>query len=74
MPLSLIEEVIDKLKNVKYFNKLDLIQGYNNIQIKEGNELKAAFLTNKDLFKPKVIYFRLCNLPDTFQRIMNSIF
>jgi len=30
-PLSLIGEVIDKLKKAKYFNKLDLIWGYNNI-------------------------------------------
>jgi len=31
MPLSLIEEVIDKLKKARYFNKLDLIWGYNNV-------------------------------------------
>jgi len=36
--LLLIGEVIDKLKNVKYFNKLNFIWGYNNAQIKEGNE------------------------------------
>jgi len=30
-PLPLIREVIDKLKEVKYFNKLDLIWGYNNV-------------------------------------------
>ena len=29
--LSLIREVIDKLKEAKYFNKLDLIWGYNNV-------------------------------------------
>ena len=29
--LPLIGEVIDKLKEVKYFNKLDLIWGYNNV-------------------------------------------
>ena len=73
MPLSLIGEVIDKLKEVKYFNKLDLIWGYN-IRIKEGNKWKATFLTNKDLFKPQVIYFGLCNSLETFQQIMNSIF
>ena len=66
-PLLLIGEVIDKLKKAKYFNKLDLIWGYNNIQIKEGNKWKAAFLTNKGIFEPQVIYFRLCNLPETFQ-------
>ena len=31
MPLPLIGEVIDKLKETKYFNKLDLIWGYNNV-------------------------------------------
>ena len=74
MPLPLIGEVIDKLKETKYFNKLDLIWGYNNIRIKEGDEWKAAFLTNKGLFEPQVMYFGLCNLPETFQRMMNSIF
>jgi len=73
-PLPLINEVIDKLKNAKYFNKLDLIWGYNNIWIKEGNKWKAAFLTNKGLFKPKVMYFGLCNSPGTFQQMMTSIF
>jgi len=38
MPLPLIGEVIDKLKEAKYFNKLDLIWGYNNVRIKEGDE------------------------------------
>ena len=31
-------------------------------------------MTNKGLFKPQVMYFGLCNLPETFQRIINSIF
>ena len=73
-PLPLIGKVIDKLKEAKYFNKLDLIWRYNNVQIKEGDEWKAAFLTNKGLFKLQVMYFGLCNSPGMFQRIMNSIF
>ena len=73
-PLPLIGEVINKLKEAKYFNKLDLIWGYNNVRIKEGNEWKAAFLTNKGLFELQVMCFGLCNSPETFQRMMNSIF
>jgi len=73
-PLPLIGEVIDKLKEARYFNKFDLIWGYNNIRIKEGDEWKATFLTNKGLFEPQVMYFGLCNLPGTFQRMMNNIF
>jgi len=66
MPLPLIGKVIDKLKEARYFNKLNLIWEYNNVQIKEGDEWKAAFLTNKGLFEPQVIYFGLCNLSETF--------
>ena len=35
IPLLLIGEVINKLKNAKYLNKLDLIWEYKNVQIKE---------------------------------------
>jgi len=73
-PLSLIREVINKLKEAKYFNKLDLIWEYNNIRIKEEDKWKAAFLTNKGLFEPQVIYFGLYNSLETFQQMMNSIF
>jgi len=66
MSLPLIGEVVDKLKKAKYFNKLDLIRGYNNVWIKEGNKWKVAFLTNKRLFELQVIYFGLCNLLETF--------
>ena len=74
IPLLLIGEVINKLKNAKYFNKLDLIWAYNNVQVKEVDKWKVVFLMNKGLFKPKVMYFGLCNLLCTFQRMMNSIF
>jgi len=55
IPLLLIGKVINKLKDIKYFNKLDLIWGYNIVWIKEVNEWKVVFLTNKRLFKLKVI-------------------
>ena len=74
MLLPLIREMIDKLKEVKYFNKLDLIWRYNNVWIKEGDKWKATFLMNRGLFKPQVMYFGLYNLPGMFQRMMNSIF
>jgi len=51
-PLPLIGEVIDKLKEARYFSKLDLIWEYNNVRIKEGDKWKVTFLTNKGLFEP----------------------
>src|SRR5882762_1509429 len=37
-PLPLISELIDKLKGARYFTKLDVRWGYNNVHIKEGDE------------------------------------
>jgi len=54
-PLPLILEIIDKLKGAKYFTKLDVQWGYNNIWIKKGDEWKAAFKTNRGLFEPTVM-------------------
>ena len=41
---------------------------------RKGDEQKVAFLTNKRLFKPKAMYFRLYNLLRIFQRMMDNIF
>ncbi|THH03884.1 hypothetical protein EW145_g5927 [Phellinidium pouzarii] len=73
-PLPLIGDLMDKLRNAKYFTKLDLRSGYNNIRIKEGDQHKAAFKTIRGLFEPTVMFFGLCNSPATFQMFMNDIF
>ena len=73
-PLPLISEIMDKLKGAKYFTKLDVRWGYNNIWIREGDEWKAAFKTNWGFFKPTVMFFGMCNSPATFQSMMDSIF
>ena len=53
---------------------MDLRWGYNNVQICEGDEWKAAFTMHKGSFEPLVMYFGLCNSPATFQKMMNEIF
>ncbi len=53
---------------------MDVRQGYNNIRIKEGDEWKAAFVTNRGLFEPTVMFFGLTNSPATFQAHINDIF
>jgi hypothetical protein len=73
-PLPLIPELIDRLNGCTLYTKFDIRWGYNNVQIKEGDEWKAAFITNEGLFKPTVMFFGLTNSPATFQTMMNSIF
>ena len=73
-PLPLISDLVNKLKGTKYFSKLDVRWGYNNVRIQKGDEWKAAFRTNRGLFEPLVMFFGLTNSPSTFQNMMNDIF
>jgi hypothetical protein len=73
-PLPLINDFIHRLKGVRYFTKLDIRWGSNNVHIHEGDEWKAAFRMNRGLFEPLVMYFSLTNSLATFQTMMNEIF
>lgn len=73
-PLPLIPELIDKLKGAQLFSKMDVRWGYNNIRIREGDEWKAAFKTNRGLYEPTVMFFGLTNSLATFQSYMNHVF
>ena len=73
-PLPLIPELIARVKGATLFTKFDVRWGYNNVRIKDGDQWKAAFITNKGLFEPNVMFFGLTNSPATFQMMMNEIF
>jgi Reverse transcriptase (RNA-dependent DNA polymerase) len=65
-PLPLIKELIASLVNKQWFTKFDVRWGYHNVRIKKGDQWKAAFKTNRELFKPTVMFFGLTNSPATF--------
>ena len=73
-PLPLISELVSQLRGARYFTKLDVRWGFNNIRIKPRDEWKAAFRTNHGLFEPLVMFFGMTNSPATFQTMMNDIF
>ena len=49
-PLPLVLDIMNKIVGgkAKYFTKLDVHWGYNNVHIKEGDRWKAAFQQTKD--------------------------
>ena len=49
-------------RDAKVSTKLDLQWGFNNGQIKEGDEWKAAFTCHEGAFEPLVMYFGPTNL------------
>ena len=56
-PLPLINEALDRLRGARYLTKLDIIDGYHNIRIKEGDEWKTTFSTKLGTYEYLVMPF-----------------
>lgn len=72
-PLPVISSILGKLKDCKYFAKMDLRNGFYQIQIHPADRAKTAFITRDGLFQFKRMPFGLKNAPAIFQKTMESI-
>ena len=72
-PIPLTVQLVDQLQEARFFTKMDLRVGYNQVRIRRGDEWKAAFNCRYGKFEPLVMTLGLCNAPSVFQRFMNDI-
>ena len=71
-PLPLISELMDRIKNAKYYTKLDLRDAFNQLRVALGDEWKTAFRTRYGHFEYLVMPFGLTNAPASMQAYAND--
>ena len=64
---------LDALHDSQWFSTLDLISGYWQVEVEEGDKEKMAFCTTEGLYQFKVMPFGLCNVPALFQCLMDLV-
>jgi len=72
-PVPLIDEVLDKMQNAKYFSVFDLKNWFFHVEIKEASRKYTAFVTKEGLFKFIRAPFGYCNSPTVFVRYVTYI-
>lgn len=71
-PVPNIEDIFDKLRNVRFFTTLHIASGFHQIPVLPADRPKTAFSTHEGHFQFNKMPFGLRNAPATFQRIIND--
>ena len=73
-PLPHIDELFDHLQGSVVYSKLDLRQGYYQLEIREADISKTAFNSRYGHFEFIVMPFGLINAPAAFMDLMHRMF
>jgi hypothetical protein len=73
-PLARINDLMDQLRQAKFFSKIDLRSGYHQMKIRSEDIHKTAFVTRYGQYEYTIVSFGLRNAPAYFMNMMNKVF
>lgn len=73
-PIPIIDDILSKMQNSKFFTVMDLKNGFFHVPIEEGSKKYTAFITKQGLYEFNRAPFGFCNSPAVFSRYVNHIF
>ncbi len=71
--LSLINEVIDKIVDCKHLTWLNIISTFNKLRMHSNSENYTIFIITLEVYKSKMLSFKLINDSASFQQYMNDV-
>ncbi|XP_055910432.1 uncharacterized protein K02A2.6-like [Eupeodes corollae] len=72
-PIPRIDEIVNNLRNSRYFCKLDLYKAYLHIEVDEVSAMVQTISTHKGTFKMNRLSFGIKSAPSEFHRILDQI-
>lgn len=72
-PFPLIEDLVTKTRNCKYFSTLDINSAFWSIPLRVEDRKKTAFVTQEGHYQWTCLPFGLKTSPAIFQRILSNI-
>ena len=71
--ISLINEILAKIQDYKYFTRLNIIIVFNKLRMYSNNENFTTFVTSLKIYKYRMLLFELTNESVIYQQYINDI-
>lgn len=72
-PLPTMDQLLPKMRNAKYFTKLDIKDAFHQVELHPDSRQITTFITSKGLYRYKRLMFGISCAPEIFQKVLERM-